>query len=540
MLNPKDYYIFSDKFKKIENLIGKGLIKEAKSQLSTDLNQFEKYMLTTLIHIDLGEIHQAMEVATLAINLSRQQNNIKLEVMAMLFHSFAIIHTGPYDQLSKTIETIETKMEKLENNTLSYSHSLFLTIKGTLSHFTGNEISGINDLENAIQQWKNQGNKPQAARSLHHLGRLYQPIKALPIIEESRLIWHSMGNVLSYGKASCFLGYNHIALGNFNTAFELNSKALEIGYQENNTTLIANASECLGNIFLSRGEYETAITHFTRSKESWISNGRRWPESASRLYLGRTYLILGDMNNAISNLKKTLDLRSDLGMSNSWLIDPIFYLICAFIYNDQKDMAIDLKNKLEIIYLKDPKPINKIYLKLSECIILTHKTRLRDKISAAIILDGLNLNYEEINWGIKITGFKLRCELLLLELEVTYHDEILSELTLLIDEINMIAKKQFLPSEEIESTIFKSKLELIRGNSKLAMDLLHSAHEIAEHYNINHLVLRINDIIKRIQEDIQKWINIDETTPLFEKIKELELKDYLDFTMKLKNDNTTE
>ncbi|MFV2015651.1 MAG: hypothetical protein ACC656_09505, partial [Candidatus Heimdallarchaeota archaeon] len=145
-----------------------------------------------------------------------------------------------------------------------------------------------------------------------------------------------------------------------------------------------------------------------------------------------------------------------------------------------------------------------------------------------------------VKWTIKIFTMKYLCQTLLIEVAHDNNPSLLVEIDALIDKILKIAKKQHLNSIEIETMIFKSKLELINGNIPQAQLLLSRATSIANDYKLNQMIKLVEQERTLLSNDFEIWQELQRpNSSMQERIKQAEITEYLQLALELK-DRTAE
>ncbi len=134
----------------------------------------------------------------------------------------------------------------------------------------------------------------------------------------------------------------------------------------------------------------------------------------------------------------------------------------------------------------------------AEAIYLKATKRLRNIAKAMNKLKEIITNYD-LDTGIYIYSLDTLCDLLIMEYQLSYDDEILEEISYYCDKLEEFAVDHGSITIFVKYKIIMAKFVILQNNFEEAENLLHNAIVNAENYNLKHLSLQISDELERIQ-----------------------------------------
>jgi len=136
-------------------------------------------------------------------------------------------------------------------------------------------------------------------------------------------------------------------------------EALELSYKliknENNP---ASANELIGRILVDQGKYDAAIPYLQQSLK--LDDDKTYISGWSYVYLGRAYIMKGEKEKGVTELKKAIDLKSTANSVKQaqYILDNIDYIIQMQNMNTGKHNALEpdwviIEGKHIIYYFQD-------------------------------------------------------------------------------------------------------------------------------------------------------------------------------------------
>ncbi|MHA1940949.1 MAG: hypothetical protein ACXAC6_04480 [Candidatus Hodarchaeales archaeon] len=134
---------------------------------------------------------------------------------------------------------------------------------------------------------------------------------------------------------------------------------------------------------------------------------------------------------------------------------------------------------------------------------------------------------DHANFYLKIQAMLYQCDILLLELRVLENNEVLKEITHLLDRITHLAEGKSLVMM-IEVQILQANMAIINGKGEQAFQFLEEALSSAQKMDLKHYIQKLIDEKKKVEKQIKTWNHLNEkNSPLGEIMKQLEIHEYL-------------
>ena len=143
------------------------------------------------------------------------------------------------------------------------------------------------------------------------------------------------------------------------------------------------------------------------------------------------------------------------------------------------------------------------------------------------------------NFGVyyRIDAMLQLTDLLLIELKTFNNEDIFNEVEHLSNQVYSIGKEKNLLPVEIEASMLKAKLSIVKGDFTMADTLLKEVHSLAKNKGLALLESRISKEQERLKKELSKWIElIESNSSLKERIEEAEIESYLKEAIKILTD----
>ncbi|GAF69628.1 unnamed protein product, partial [marine sediment metagenome] len=244
--------------------------------------------------------------------------------------------------------------------------------------------------------------------------------------------------------------------------------------------------------------------------------------NVNRIYalwdLGDNYRSQEKFDLAIKTLEQALDISNNIEI-------PIYKMV---VYSSLIETYID-KNSLDKArkYLElfrefsSKLPGPQFMLKLSEARILKATGRIQNLAEAEKILRQFVSSIQprgDLNFAASIL-IDL-CEILLIELQITDDEEILSELESFVFQLLEIAEKQHSYTTLTSAKLLQGKLALIQLNTADARAFFREAQQIADNNGLQKLALSISREHDKLLDQLDIWEDLSRTkTPISERLK---------------------
>ncbi len=154
------------------------------------------------------------------------------------------------------------------------------------------------------------------AEDLFQIGTIYQTTedheKAISIFEESIAHYQKVEKDQSHAQVLNYLADSKIKLNQLESAKQDLALALELSQKLEYTSNIARTYFNIGLLEYTREAYPDAITDFESSLNIWEEMGSPYNEATSLLYLGRTKQKLGELQQALTYIDRSLKIGKEL------------------------------------------------------------------------------------------------------------------------------------------------------------------------------------------------------------------------------------
>jgi hypothetical protein len=117
------------------------------------------------------------------------------------------------------------------------------------------------------------------------------------------------------------------------------------------------------------------------------------------------------------------------------------------------------------------------------------------------------------------------CDMLLLELRTSGNEEVLKEITGILEKLQTIGENQHSYSLLVDTYMLKSKMALLELDLDSARQLLSEAQQMAEEKGLQNLAMMISGEYDTLMDQLGKWTDlIDQNVPMIEKLELTELE----------------
>jgi len=181
--------------------------------------------------------------------------------------------------------------------------------------------------EEALRLARELGDRKLEGRALVSLSGAYNAAarheQALHCSRAGLAILETLGSDPDIADATNTLGVIQESLGEYQQAVDLYTRSLEIERRLGNTGKVARELSNLGNAHKSRGEYELAIDCQRQSVAACRAVGDRACEARALNNLGVVYIDLGDSRSALDPLLRSIEIYDNLGHLKA-AADPLY------------------------------------------------------------------------------------------------------------------------------------------------------------------------------------------------------------------------
>lgn len=453
----------------------------------------------------MGNYQKAYETGKIAVHLAQNIKNC-LEVVDALLNLVDIEMFMERNTESLTLlDDFSLKIEQLEN----------------ISEKERNRRIGISYLQRQVNHY--------------YLGT---PLETIDLLHKGVELLEIWGTEVDIAFCYSIFGIFHMLTGEFDQALHYFTKSQELCTKLDSP--LANFFRMrnflgMGVISWNRAEFQRAI-EFTKKSEYWA---RKYNNPT---FLMRSLHLLASIHNfneeadlAIGKLKEALMIAEKLGGS-LLIIDTLCYLCSAYLEIDDNEAADTILKEMEQskhLNTKN-KSIMGMYNYEKACLLST-STRTRDLGEAQDILKSLIQNKTLIASGRAQVAILRLCLLLLDEFETSKDEEVLRELTPLLNELEDISSKERKFWMLADIYRLKAKVCLIYLDFTKSRQMFTQAQQIAEKYGLKDLAKAISNDHDHFLHILNEWEQLkQENSPMSTRLDKIHLYDQIQTMRRMK------
>lgn len=557
----KDLYYtckFDDALQNIAQLEKIGIKKDAL--------RIESQIYKSLILTRLGNNLDGLKLAEKALIEIERIKNPSLEIAAYISKITALLDLGDFDNALEAIEEAERLRFTIDRTgendfierdaTLNYLKGKAFRKKGDLNRATkhlehslaiqhklgnkfeiadaqndlgiilatkGNLDAALIFLEQSLTIFQELGLKQQIIKLINNIGMIYgikrDHNRALDYYQRSLALSEEIENKRYTATLSLNIGLIHRQKGDLTSALEFFQKAKKV-FEE--LELKRELSTCLNNIgatYNILGEFSLALSFLQDGLKLAEKLGDQLEISTSLHNIANVYEIRGDFDTAIAYYVKSLAISEEIG-NNFDIADELYNLIAVLVSAGTVEKTNSYLEKLRDINNKEKNDLISQKYRLTKAIVLRTSERIIKRAEAQQLFQ--NLAQEEIlDIEITISALLNLCELLILELKSSGSEEVLEEVTILLERLFEMAEEQHSYLWLTEIYLLQAKISLLKLNIEKAQELINQALVIAEMKGLNQLEKTISLEHDLIFTQLKKWNKIIEQKPSVSEVLEL-------------------
>ncbi len=292
-------------------------------------------------------------------------------------------------------------------------------------------------------------------------------------------------------------------LGELNKGLDLLDKLEVLNKKTGNFWYETTVFNNRGAIQMYMGEVDNALNNLSKSLAYGEKIGNVKGLIINLLNIGEVFSMMGDDTSSIEYLERSINMAKEhnFGYGHS---TGLFTLIRYHHRSLSKDRMDDILTKFkQLSEIHSDLPYVSQQYRLSKAIVLTYKGRLSDKIAAQAIFKEIS-EEDCIHLENTVVALLYLSELLLFELETTGNNTALEELNRITQRLLKVAKIQHAYPYMSEAFLIQSKLKLIAFDIEESQRLLSQAHLITEEKGLH----RLSRIISIEEEAMLKLFHI--------------------------------
>jgi len=410
-----------------------------------------------------------------------------------------------FDHLRLSLELFE-RIDDKEN----MAHVIVLL--GSLHIRKGNHEKGLDLYQMNLKMREEIGNQEDIALAQRYIGVYYSFIRdfsealsyydrCLPILEKSENKRHR-GNLYNS------LGLTYYHLGDLNKASEYYELALFYLQQVGSKLQIAYLFSNIGSVEQLRGNLDKALEAHLKCLEIFDEVNSIQNIGAQLLYIGRTYLRMGEHKKALSFMNQALDYRRKTG-NKVFVANALYTLINYYTFINNEEEAKKHFLELKEINQEEENPLVDFRAKLSEALILKLDIRSKSRVKAEELLEQI-IKKEIIDFNLYLEAMLNLCELYVIEIKLTGNKEVLKDIRGLLEKLFVIAMQQKSFWVLAQVHWIQAHLALINWDINKAQKSLTEAQIIAEERGYNHLAKRISHEFDKTLNQMDLWEQLRE------------------------------
>ena len=271
-----------------------------------------KHHISARLYYNIGEYDYAIKHLEKGINIAQKERSLitfysELGNLGMAFNAL-----GRYEEAKHCLEESTKACHDIGN------------LQGEIAQLQslGNVYRNLGDFDSAVTVYKNavavakKEDLDGLCSSLGNLASIFtqkeQPDEAIKCLENGLELARHIGNKQSEGSMLCSLGIAYSQKGNNTKATQLIQESIYI------TRLIGDRQgECmslfnLSNIDLINDDYDSCLNNATSSLLIAKSINIKQSEGNAFYNIGSAYYFMGDSNAAIQNLKKAIEIFTEI------------------------------------------------------------------------------------------------------------------------------------------------------------------------------------------------------------------------------------
>jgi len=331
-----------------------------------------------------------------------------------------------------------------------------------------------------------------------------EPDLQLKYLEQGLVLGRETANKEIIFKCLMLIGYYYTSQGEFNRALFHIDRSLEIAKLMQNQKIAAWSFNNLAFIYYEKGELDNCIKYIKKSYKLYKKTNNKLHFSYSLNTLGYIYIQKGEFSRALRYFERSLAIFKEIGgvFGICSVLDNLIFLT---LENGDFKQAHLYFNRLKQIKKKEKnqKLVNLLF-RFDKALIYKKDPQVLNLTKAKILLEQI-INEKIIDFGIYIAAMLELCDLILIILQDTNDLKLLDIIQQHVNQLIEIAKKIHSYSLLAETYLLQAKLELITLDLNEAQQSLIRAHQIAEKYDLNLLILRILKEQDDLQKQFDKW-----------------------------------
>ncbi len=433
-------------------------------------------------------------------------------------------------KFDEAFDHLRLSLEIFERNNDKENMAQVIVLLGSLHLRKGERNKGLELYQINLKMREEIGNQEDIALALRYIGVYYSFTRdfsealsyydrCLPILEKSENKRHR-GNLYNS------LGLTYYHLGDINQAIEFYELALFYLQQVGSKLQIAYLLSNIGSVEQLRGNLDKALGAHLQCLKIFDEVNSIQNIGAQLLYIGRTYLRMGEHKKALLFLDQAVKYRRKTG-NNTFIANGLYSLINYYTFINNVEEAKKHFQELKQINKLEENPLIVQRTKIAEALILKLDKRSKSRVRAEELLEQV-IDMELIDFNMYLDAMLNLCELYVIEIKLTGNQEVLKEIKILLEKLFVISMQQQSFWVLAQVHWIQAHLALIDWDINKAQRSLTEAQIIAEEKGFNHLAKRISQEFDKTLNQMGLWEQLRESNAsIIQRIEVTQLDDLL-------------
>lgn len=318
------------------------------------------------------------------------------------------------------------------------------------------------------------------------------------------------------------IGYFNFELGNLDEALKFIKKAEDLN---SSIGRITHIPVYLGIMHAQKLEFPEAFSYITKALDEFRQSNFEYGVVNSLKALGDLYYQIGDITEANHYYQQILTFKPENTYECRY--EVLYRLIEISLDNKKIDLALKFKKDMFEYYTSKENKNVEFYKQMTEALINKSSSRIRKRVKAQDFFETF-LKSPIDNYFFKALVISNLCEMLLEEFLLYADNDVLTELSKLVDELYELGLNNVHSALLLSGLILKAKLKLVEANYDEVKKIFESAIKFTDAKNLPKLKEKI---ILEIEEISKFKVELDSS--LKNKIKDAQVKMYISEAQKI-------
>ncbi|WP_455143150.1 tetratricopeptide repeat protein [Candidatus Hodarchaeum mangrovi] len=353
----------------------------------------------------------------------------------------------------------------------------------------------IEYLQQSLKIYRELGIHSEIANLLLRIGVLLfhymsKPKEGFKFLNEAYELSESLNDQSGAAVTLSFIGNMYTWLGELDRALKLLQRSLILSERIGNTESLAFTLNNIGWNYHIRGELNLALESLNRGVSLSREKQYPWIQVWNLSNIGFVYRAKNEFDTACGYYSHGISISEDIGdyLAMSWGLYQVIKLTI------DTNSIVNTKKHLERLRTLSERYSIKLISQMYRNglgMLLKRSPRIRDKAKAQEYFD--QVTAEDIE-AVEVTADAMlnRCELLLLEFDISDDEQVFKDVRKLTNELLELAEEQNSHMLLSETYLLKAELSVLQGDVKAARHSFAQAQMIAEEKGLHKLALSIS------------------------------------------------